>query len=418
MGKDAYIRTAGSVCIVASVARTIHSTVAETWDPPCICLCRGVESGAQRIKAGAVCPAFVLGRPQCLPCRECLCWRGWQGGWVEWAAGQSRSNQLGVLPLMGAWSSRGWCRFAGRQETGERKGFDRLLGVTATHAPLVLTGGLGVFVKASHTPPSDRHGFHFLRVKGHEVSGPVKGQVLLWVVVSLLPLVEGARMGTGSGIVGVGPDSGHAVGLLGGQEERQLPVTLPEVVEDEEQEDESDPYSTWHALYDPYVTDEADDHPSSHWVGRFPRSSDPSEPQPKGSPKKKKKRKKKEKEGEKERGDRTGKGKNSRQSKKSSRDCRVEKREMRVRDLGLGFDSDEIVLFKFCVGSCQSSRANYDLALKALLENGSLPRRTARKVSSHPCCRPDRYEPVSFMDAQTRWMTIQSLSAASCMCMG
>lgn len=161
-----------------------------------------------------------------------------------------------------------------------------------------------------------------------------------------------------------------------------------------------------------------DDHPTSRWAGRSPRSSDPSDPQPKGPPKKKKKRKKKEKEEEEETGiDRTGKGK-SRQLKKSSRDCRVEKKEMKVRDLGLGFDSDEIVLFKFCVGSCQSSRTNYDLALKALLKNGSLPRRTARKVSSHPCCRPERYEPVSFMDAQTTWRTIQLLSAASCMCMG
>ncbi|XP_070774926.1 uncharacterized protein [Enoplosus armatus] len=241
-----------------------------------------------------------------------------------------------------------------------------------------------------------------------------KTKVLLWVLLSLLPLVEGAHMKAG-----VGSDSGHAVGVLGGQEERELPVTLPEVMEDEEQEDDSDPYSTWHALYDPFVIDEVDDHPSSRWAGRSPRSSDPSEPQPEGSPKKKKKRKKKEKEEEEEagKGHRKGKGKN-RQPKQSSRDCRVEKREMRVRDLGLGFDSDEIVLFKFCVGSCQSSRTNYDLALKALLENGSLPRRTARKVSSHPCCRPDRYEPVSFMDAQTTWRTIQSLSAASCMCMG
>lgn len=48
---------------------------------------------------------------------------------------------------------------------------------------------------------------------------------------------------------GAGSESGHAVGLLGGPEERELPVTLPEVVEDEEQEDDSDPYSTWHALY-------------------------------------------------------------------------------------------------------------------------------------------------------------------------
>ncbi|KAG7526377.1 artemin-like [Solea senegalensis] len=241
-----------------------------------------------------------------------------------------------------------------------------------------------------------------------------KAKVLLWVLLSLLPLVEGAHMKAGA--AGVGSDSGPAVDLLGGQEERELPVTLPEVVEDEEQEDESDPYSTLHPLYDPFVMDEVDDHPSSRWAGRSPRSSDPTEPQPKGSQKKKKKRKRKDKEEEEETGkrDKKGKGK-SRRPKQSSRDCRVEKREMKVRDLGLGFDSDEIVLFKFCVGSCQSSRTNYDLALKALLENGSLPR---RKVSNHPCCRPDRYESVSFMDAQTTWRTIQSLSAASCMCMG
>ncbi|XP_038574263.1 uncharacterized protein LOC119902259 [Micropterus salmoides] len=239
-----------------------------------------------------------------------------------------------------------------------------------------------------------------------------KAKVLLWVLFSLLPLVEGAHMKART--AGVGSDSGHAVGVLGGQEERELPVTLPEVVEDEEQEGDSDPYSTWHALYDPFVIDEVDDHDNSRWAGRSPRSSDPSEPQPSGSPKKKKKRKKKEKEEATGKGDRKRKGRN-RQLKQSSTDCRVDKREMRVRDLGLGFDSDEIVLFKFCVGSCQSSRTNYDLALKALLEKGSVPQ---RNVSRQPCCRPDRYEPVSFMDAQTTWRTIQSLSAASCMCMG
>ncbi|XP_029929875.1 glial cell line-derived neurotrophic factor-like [Myripristis murdjan] len=332
----------------------------------------GVDSAPGEESGGAVCPAFVLSGPYCLPCRECLSWRA-----------LSCRRELGLA---------GWvCSEGEHERRASRSGI--------SHSPVTLPQ------------------LSLPAVKGHRVGGPVEGQVLLWVLVSLLPLVEGARMGAGGGVAGVGAESGHTVGLLGGQEGRQLPVTLPEVVEDEEQEDESDPYSTWHALYDPYVVDEVDDHPSSRWVGRSPRSSDPSEPQPKGSPKKKKKRKKKEKEGERERGG-GGKGKNGRQPKQSSRDCRVEKREMRVRDLGLGFDSDEIVLFKFCVGSCQSSRTNYDLALKALLENGSLPRRTARKVSSHPCCRPDRYEPVSFMDAQTTWRTIQSLSAASCMCMG
>ncbi|CAL8311633.1 unnamed protein product [Gadus morhua 'NCC'] len=244
-------------------------------------------------------------------------------------------------------------------------------------------------------------------------------KVLLWVVVSLLPLVGGAGTGPDRADPGEGPDPGRALGLRGSQEERELPVPLAAVLE-EEPEDHGDPYPTWHALHDPYAADEADDHPSRRWAGRFPRSSETSEPPPHGAPKKKKRRKK-ENEGEREkgRGERgRGRGKPSRTPKQSSRDCRVEKREMKVRDLGLGFDSDEIVLFKFCVGSCQSSRTNYDLALKALLQNGSLPRHTARKVSGQPCCRPDRYEPVSFMDAQTTWRTITSLSAASCMCMG
>ncbi|KAM9848938.1 uncharacterized protein artn [Aulostomus maculatus] len=105
----------------------------------------------------------------------------------------------------------------------------------------------------------------------------------------------------------------------------------------------------------------------------------------------------------------------NRKKMKSSRDCHMEKKEMRVRDLGLGYDSDEIVLFKYCVGTCHSSRKNYDLALKALMDKGSI---SGKKVSSHPCCRPTRYETVSFMDTQTIWQTIKWLSAANCSCVG
>ncbi|XP_053286594.1 neurturin [Pleuronectes platessa] len=100
---------------------------------------------------------------------------------------------------------------------------------------------------------------------------------------------------------------------------------------------------------------------------------------------------------------------------KSSRDCHLERKEMRVRDLGLGYDSDEIILFKYCVGTCHSSRRNYDLALKTMMDNGSI---SGKKVSGHPCCRPTRYETVSFMDTQTTWQTIKWLSAANCSCVG
>uniref|UniRef100_A0A8D3BNV6 Artemin a n=1 Tax=Scophthalmus maximus TaxID=52904 RepID=A0A8D3BNV6_SCOMX len=105
----------------------------------------------------------------------------------------------------------------------------------------------------------------------------------------------------------------------------------------------------------------------------------------------------------------------NRKKTKSTRDCHLERKEMRVRDLGLGYDSDEIVLFKYCVGTCHSSRRNYDLALKTLMDTGSI---STKKVSSHPCCRPTRYETVSFMDTQTTWQTIKWLSAANCSCLG
>jgi len=105
----------------------------------------------------------------------------------------------------------------------------------------------------------------------------------------------------------------------------------------------------------------------------------------------------------------------NRKKTKSSHDCHLERKQMRVRDLGLGYDSDEIVLFKYCVGTCHSARKNYDLALKSMMDNGSI---SGKKVSGHPCCRPTRYATVSFMDTQTTWQTIKWLSAANCSCVG
>ena len=67
------------------------------------------------------------------------------------------------------------------------------------------------------------------------------------MLLSLLPVVDGAHVTAGAAATAA--DSADAVALLGGQEDRELPVTLPEVEEEEEQEDDSDPYSTWHALH-------------------------------------------------------------------------------------------------------------------------------------------------------------------------
>uniref|UniRef100_A0A8C2YA57 Artemin n=1 Tax=Coturnix japonica TaxID=93934 RepID=A0A8C2YA57_COTJA len=89
-----------------------------------------------------------------------------------------------------------------------------------------------------------------------------------------------------------------------------------------------------------------------------------------------------------------------------------------VRDLGLGFNSDEIVLFKYCSGSCHRARSNYDLTLGSLLRQQLIVPGPQERVLSHPCCRPTRYEAVSFMDVQNTWQTVEKLSAAECSCIG
>ncbi|XP_028667313.2 uncharacterized protein LOC114659177 [Erpetoichthys calabaricus] len=102
-----------------------------------------------------------------------------------------------------------------------------------------------------------------------------------------------------------------------------------------------------------------------------------------------------------------------------SRGCKVRTLRVRVRDLGLGYDSDEIVLFKYCAGSCQRARTNHDLTLSKLLQQKVIHSgRGEEKISAHPCCRPTRYEPVSFMDVQNTWQTVEKLSAAECSCVG
>ncbi|XP_060087648.1 CMP-N-acetylneuraminate-beta-1,4-galactoside alpha-2,3-sialyltransferase isoform X2 [Heteronotia binoei] len=110
------------------------------------------------------------------------------------------------------------------------------------------------------------------------------------------------------------------------------------------------------------------------------------------------------------------KGSNKERRKNRNRHCRLHSLTVKVQDLGLGFESEEIVRFSYCAGSCDSVRTNYDLTLQNLVEIDILMR--DKHLSSNPCCRPVRYEVVSFMDAQNAWHTVDNLSAAECRCVG
>nr|2GYR_A Chain A, Neurotrophic factor artemin, isoform 3 [Homo sapiens]2GYR_B Chain B, Neurotrophic factor artemin, isoform 3 [Homo sapiens]2GYR_C Chain C, Neurotrophic factor artemin, isoform 3 [Homo sapiens]2GYR_D Chain D, Neurotrophic factor artemin, isoform 3 [Homo sapiens]2GYR_E Chain E, Neurotrophic factor artemin, isoform 3 [Homo sapiens]2GYR_F Chain F, Neurotrophic factor artemin, isoform 3 [Homo sapiens]2GYZ_A Chain A, neurotrophic factor artemin isoform 3 [Homo sapiens] len=98
--------------------------------------------------------------------------------------------------------------------------------------------------------------------------------------------------------------------------------------------------------------------------------------------------------------------------------CRLRSQLVPVRALGLGHRSDELVRFRFCSGSCRRARSPHDLSLASLLGAGALRPPPGSRPVSQPCCRPTRYEAVSFMDVNSTWRTVDRLSATACGCLG
>ncbi|XP_077306831.1 artemin [Lithobates pipiens] len=107
-----------------------------------------------------------------------------------------------------------------------------------------------------------------------------------------------------------------------------------------------------------------------------------------------------------------GKDKNNDREK----DCSRQSLRVRVRDLGLGFDSEEWITFYYCSGSCQQQRNTYDITLTSMLKHKLINHGAHGRVSNHPCCRPTSYENVAFMDINHNWQVVQKLSAANCSC--
>uniref|UniRef100_A0A8D2P6I6 Neurturin n=1 Tax=Zosterops lateralis melanops TaxID=1220523 RepID=A0A8D2P6I6_ZOSLA len=85
-----------------------------------------------------------------------------------------------------------------------------------------------------------------------------------------------------------------------------------------------------------------------------------------------------------------------------------------VSDLGLGYESDETVLFRYCSGTCEAAVRSYDLSLKSMRSRRKIRK---EKIRARPCCRPLAYDDdVSFLDAYNRYYTVNELSAKECGC--
>ncbi|XP_013363210.1 PREDICTED: artemin isoform X2 [Chinchilla lanigera] len=108
----------------------------------------------------------------------------------------------------------------------------------------------------------------------------------------------------------------------------------------------------------------------------------------------------------------------SRERATGARGCRLRSQLVPVRALGLGHSSDELVRFRFCSGSCRRARSPHDLSLASLLGAQALRPPPGSRPVTQPCCRPTRYEAVTFMDVNSTWRTVDRLSATACGCLG
>ncbi|XP_074990180.1 persephin [Calonectris borealis] len=95
--------------------------------------------------------------------------------------------------------------------------------------------------------------------------------------------------------------------------------------------------------------------------------------------------------------------------------CGLRSLAVRVRELGLGYPSEETVLFRYCGGGCPAPPSNHGLALARLRPGGAAG---GGAGGAGPCCRPSRYEDVAFLDEGQRWHQLRQLSAAACRCVG
>ncbi len=127
----------------------------------------------------------------------------------------------------------------------------------------------------------------------------------------------------------------------------------------------------------------------------------------------------------KERRIRTETGRRTKRARKGPKPCSLHKIELMVSELGLGYESDETVRFRYCSGNCIHERRNYDFVMEHMqLNNGSSEKgRRGRdngkkdKARYTPCCRPTKFEKkMSFFDNKGRFSTIQNVSARACGC--
>lgn len=113
------------------------------------------------------------------------------------------------------------------------------------------------------------------------------------------------------------------------------------------------------------------------------------------------------------------KRKEARRTKRARRPrpCSLRELELTVSELGLGYESDETVMLRYCSGKCTAQRHNYDITMEHMMLGGFSKKGRKDKVSNGPCCRPTAFEKdFSFLDNNSRYHTVKNVSAKNCGC--
>ncbi|XP_054630210.1 glial cell line-derived neurotrophic factor [Dunckerocampus dactyliophorus] len=94
--------------------------------------------------------------------------------------------------------------------------------------------------------------------------------------------------------------------------------------------------------------------------------------------------------------------------------CVLKQIQLNVTDLGLGYRSDEEMIFRYCAGPCRKSETNYDKILYNLAQRRRFP---AKDTPPQACCRPIAFDDdLSFLDDNLVYHTVRKHSARKCAC--
>ncbi|XP_056289327.1 glial cell line-derived neurotrophic factor isoform X1 [Pseudoliparis swirei] len=114
------------------------------------------------------------------------------------------------------------------------------------------------------------------------------------------------------------------------------------------------------------------------------------------------------------RGGKGGRGEKGREGiTVQTRGCLLKEVHLNVTDLGLGYQTKEELIFRYCSGPCVEAETNYDKILNNLTHNKKLDKDTP----SRTCCRPISFDDdLSFLDDNVVYHTLKKHSARKCGC--